>query len=185
MDFAIFKDCPTSGSVQHFLESAIDNAGGTPKYLICDKGTQFWCDAFKAWCDHQGITPRFGAVGQHGSIALVERFILSLKNGCTHIILAPLLEQGLYRELTFYAHWFNQRRPHSGLNGNTPDEVYHELSSACEHPRFEPRARWPRTAPCASPQVPVAGNCGAHMQLDARYYCGRRHLPIVALRRAA
>jgi hypothetical protein len=33
---------------------------------------------FKDWCDGQGITPRFGAVGQHGSIALIERFILSL-----------------------------------------------------------------------------------------------------------
>ena len=50
--------------------------------MICDNGKQFWCDAFKAWCDGHGITPRFGAVGRHGSIALVERFILTLKNEC-------------------------------------------------------------------------------------------------------
>jgi hypothetical protein len=72
MGFAIYRNNPTSVSIQSFIESAIVNPSAAPKYLICDKGQQFWCDAFKAWCDGQGITPRFGAVGQHGSIALVE-----------------------------------------------------------------------------------------------------------------
>ena len=78
MGFAIFRHNPTSVSIQSFLECAIVNASAAPRYIICDKGQQFWCSAFKDWCDDQGITPRFGAVGQHGSIALVERFILTL-----------------------------------------------------------------------------------------------------------
>jgi transposase InsO family protein len=90
MGFAIFRNNPTSLSIQSFLESAIVNASATPKYMISDKGKQFCCDAFKAWCDGHGITPRFGAVGRHGSIALVERFMLTLKNECTRIILVPL-----------------------------------------------------------------------------------------------
>jgi transposase InsO family protein len=77
---ATFKNSPTSRSIQHFLQRAMDNAGANPKYIICDKGQQFWCGVFKDWCDGHGITPRFGAVGQHGSIALIERFILTLKN---------------------------------------------------------------------------------------------------------
>ena len=113
MGVATFKNSPTSESVQHFLEHVIDNAGATSKYLICDKGPQFWCDAFKAWCDGQGITPRLGAVGQHGSIALVERFILTLKNECTRIILVPLRREAFHRELRFFEVWFNQHRPHS------------------------------------------------------------------------
>jgi len=52
---------------------------------------------FKDWCDRQGITPRFGAVGQHGSIALIERFILSLKNGCARIILVPLRTDAIHQ----------------------------------------------------------------------------------------
>ncbi len=44
------------------------------------------------------------------------------------------------------------------------------------------RARWPRSAPCASPQAPVAGNCGARIRIGVRYHWGRKHLPIVALR---
>ncbi len=152
---------------------------------MCDKGQQFWCDAFKDWCNRQGITPRFGAVGQHGSIALIERFILSLKNECTRIILVPLRADAFHLELTYFANWYNHNRPHSSLNGKTPHEVYHDLLPACERPRYEPRARWPRDAPCASPHAPVAGNCGALIRLDVRYHWGRKHLPIVALKRAA
>ena len=73
----------------------MNNAGANPKYIICDKGQQFWCDAFKGWCDRQGITPRFGAVGQHGSIALIERFILTFKNACIRGVLVPLRRQAL------------------------------------------------------------------------------------------
>ena len=185
MGIATFGNNPTSVLVSHFLESAIRKASVTPKYFIRDRGQQFWCDAFKDWCDHQGITPRFGAVGQHGSIAIVERFILSLNNDCTRVILVPLHGKAFRRELNWFAKWFNQNRPHSGLNGKTPHEVYHGILPASQRPRFEPRARWPRSAPCASPQAQVAGNRGARLRLDVRYHWGRKHLPVVALKQAA
>jgi putative transposase len=180
-----FRHNPSAVSVSHFLDCAINTASATPKYIICDKGQQFWCSVFKDWCDHHGITPRFGAVGQHGSIALIERFILSLKNECTRRIFVPLRSETFHWELTLFEKWFNQARPHSSLNGKTPNEVYHDVLPACEHPRYEPRARWPRSAPCASPHAPVASHCGAPIRLDVRYHWGRKHLPIVELRRAA
>jgi hypothetical protein len=31
-------------------------------------------DAFKSWCRSRHIRPRFGAVDEHGSIAIIERF---------------------------------------------------------------------------------------------------------------
>ena len=100
MGIETFRNNPTSVSVSHFLKIAIRKASATPKYFICDKGPQFWCDAFKGWCDDQAIKPRFGAVGQHGSIAVVERFILSLKNECTRVILVPLRREALRLELS-------------------------------------------------------------------------------------
>ena len=106
MCFGIFRNNPTSESVQRFLESAIETSA-TPKYIICDKGKQFWCDMFKDWCDRHGITPRFGAVGQHGSIALVERFILSLKNGCTRVIVVPFSKEAFHQEITYFMDWYN------------------------------------------------------------------------------
>ena len=185
MGIAVFKHSPTSRSVQHFLERAMDSTGANPNYIICDKGKQFWCDAFKDWCDRQGITPRFGAVGQHGSIALIERFILTLKNECTRIILVPLRTDTFELELSCFTYWYNHSRPHSSLNGQTPQEAYHDVFPACERPRYEPRMNWPRRAPCASPHTPVAGRCGAHIRLDVQYHRGRKHLPMVELRRAA
>ena len=83
-----------------------------------------------------------------------------------------------------FADWYKQDRAHLGLHGNTPHEIYHALSPARERPRYEPRARWPRSASCASPRTPVAGHRGTRLQLDVRYHWGRKHLPIVALRRA-
>ncbi len=185
MGIDTFRNNPTSVSVSHFLKRAIHAASATPKYIICDKGQQFWCGVFKDWCDGQGITPRFGAVGQHGSIALIERFILSLKNECTRIILVPLCIDEFPQKLRFYASWYNRNRPHSSLNGKTPHEVYHDLLPACERPRYEPRVRWPRSAPCASPPAPVAGHCGTPIRLDVRYHKDQKHLPIVDLKIAA
>jgi transposase InsO family protein len=105
MGIDIFRNNPTAVSISHFLKRAIQTAGATPKYIICDKGQQFWCSVFKDWCDGNGIKPRFGAVGQHGSIALIERFILSLKNECTRIIVVPLRSDGFDVELTSFANW--------------------------------------------------------------------------------
>ncbi len=185
MGFAIFRNNPTSLSIQSFLECAIVNASATPKYMISDKGKQFWCDAFKAWCDGHGITPRFGAVGRHGSIALVERFILTLKNECTRIIFVPLRTDAFQQEPSGFSNWYNHSRPHSSFNARTPQEVYHDLLPACQRPRSEPRARWPRKAPCASPHSPVTEHRGVPIRLDVRYHSGRKHLPIIDLRHAA
>ena len=90
--------------------------------------------SFTDWCDHQGITPRFGAVDQHRSIALKVRFILTLKNECMRILLAPLRADTFHQELRCFANWYNQSRPHSSLHGKSPHEAYHDSLPACERP---------------------------------------------------
>ncbi|MFC1491042.1 transposase, partial [Nitrospinota bacterium] len=185
MRITSFKTPPTSSAVQYLLDRTIDKAGSAPKHLISDKASQFWCAEFMGWCDRKGITPRFGAVGKKGSIAVIERFIRSLKRECIGEILVPLCEQAVLRELELFADWYNVHRPHSALAGQTPAEVYRGVEPACQHSRYEPRARWPRGSPCAAPQVPVSGNSGAMIRLEIGYQVGRRHLPIVSLKRAA
>jgi hypothetical protein len=101
------------------------------------------------------------------------------------VILVPLRTAAFHRELTCFTCCYDHSRPHSSLRGKTPHEVYHDLLPACACPRYEPRARWPRSAPCASPSAPIAGHRGAPIRLDVRYHQGRKHLPIVELRRAA
>ena len=85
--------------VQGFLNRAIKATGNAPRYLVTDKGSQFWCRGFKRWCRSRGIGPRFGAVGQSASIAIVERFILSMKLECTRIVAVPLALVAMRQEL--------------------------------------------------------------------------------------
>lgn len=186
MGLAVFDRQPTSLQVRQFLARAIRQAGQTPKYIICDKGGQFWCEGFKTWCKRRGIKPRFGAVGRHGSIAVVERFIRSLKSECTRrLLLVPLRKQAFHKELDFFAEWYNEHRPHQWLDGRTPDEVYFDLPPANRAPRWEPRPRWPRGSPCAKPQVLVKGQPGTGVELVVTFQDGRKHLPIVTLKRVA
>jgi len=185
MGFAVFKEVPTSEAMRVFLGRTIHSTGDVPKYLICDKGSQFWCGGFKRWCKRRGIRPRFGAVGKHGSIAVLERFILTLKTLCTRVILVPLRREKMREELQHFQVWYNQSRPHMTLAGSTPDEVYHRRHPGRRYPRFEPRVRWPRGSPCARPGAPIRGKPGDRFELQIEDHAGRRHLPLVSLRRAA
>jgi hypothetical protein len=81
--------------------------------------------------------------------------------------------------------FYNGQRPHAGLAGATPDEIYLGRMPAHHRPRFEPRARWPRDARCARLQAPVRGRLGVQLALDVGFMAGRTHLPIVTLTRAA
>ena len=75
--------------------------------------------------------------------------------------------------------------PHTWLGGKTPNEVYFGQYPASRRPRFEPRERWPRRSPCAKPWALVRGRPGAALGLEVTFHHGRRHLPIVSLRRVA
>jgi len=184
--YTVFSKQPDSVSVRTFLGRLMGIVKAKPKYLISDQGPQFSCPRFdKCGRKRHGITPRFGAVGQHGSIAVVERFILSLKNEATRRISVPYARTAFRRELAYYFEWYNEHRPHMTLGGRTPHEVYHARRPLNRQPRFEPRPLWPRPSPCAQPQVLVKGQPGAEVTLHVQYLHGRKHLPIVTLHRAA
>jgi len=183
--FAIFRDHPKSGDIQSFLDRAIRNSDCSPKYIITDKGRQFWCDSFRQWCHRKAIHPRFGVVGKYGSVAVIERFIRSMKNECTRHILIPLRLDAMRRELGSYVIWYNMHRPSQALGGRTPWEVYAGFQPANATPRFEPRRNWPTRGPCASPQTAIRGRRGTKLTIVVGYVDGRRHLPVIELRKAA
>ncbi len=185
MGFAVFSNLPSSEDIQAFLDRTIKASGASPKHLISDKGGQFWCDGYKAWCRRREIKPRFGAVGKHGSIAVLERFIGTMKREGTRRGLIPLRQTTFQNELTLFTDWYHEHRPHSALDGCTPYEVHHALPPANLEPRCEPRSRWPRKSRCAKPQASVAGQPGDEFTLKIDFVEGRKHLPIVTLKRAA
>jgi transposase InsO family protein len=157
-----------------------------PKYIVCDRGSQFDCDAFRKWCKRKGIKrPRYGAIGQHGSIAVVERLILTIKCLLCCLPVVPYRREAFLKELLATVEWYNQFRPHTWLGGKTPNEVYHGTFPANRRPRFEPRSQWPRGSPCAKPWALVRGSPGAEVTLEISFFRGRKYLPVVALKRVA
>jgi putative transposase len=183
--FAVFPKDPTSLETRNFLGRVFHNAGQAPKHIISDKHRIFFNDDYKRWCRRKKISPRYGAVGKHGSIAIVERFIRSLKMECTRKLFVPLRLQEMRDELSFYTTWYNEHRPHSALGGKTPREVYDGLRPQNQKPRFEPRPNWPTQSPCASPRASVKGKPGTRLILQIGHLEGRMHLPLVRLRKAA
>jgi putative transposase len=177
---------PSSQAVRMFLGRTIAKAGAAPKYIVCDRGKQFDCDGFRIWCQEKGIRPpRYGALGQHGSIAVIERCIRTLKESLRRLTVIPYSRRAFQRELNLIADWHNEHRPHETLGGRTPNEVYYDRFPAHRRPRYETRERWPRGSPCAKPWALVRGRPGAQLELEVIHHRGRRHLPIIALRRVA
>jgi len=108
MGFAVFENQPSSLEVKTFLGRAARAAGTTPKHLISDHGLQFTAQGFRHWCDRRGIRQRFGAIGKYGSIAVVERFIRTLKSECTRKLLVSYQRTALRRELALYVDWYSR-----------------------------------------------------------------------------
>ena len=184
--FAVYRSQPPSAAVRAFLDRLFGEVEKIPRHLISDRGKQFLAKGFRRWCKRRRIQHRFGALGKHGSLAVIERSIRTVKAECTRrLILVPYCLAAFQHELTLYFFWYNGNRPHTWLRGATPDEIYHRRRHAIRAPRFEPRQRWPRRSRCAAPVTLVRGQPGARLELSVRFHAGRRHLPIVTLKRAA
>jgi len=178
--FAVFPKRPNSLALRTFLGRTITRVKATPKYLICDKDKVFWCGAFKRWCRRKRVRPRYGAVGKHGSIAVVERFIRTMKDEATRRIRILQRRARFRAQIDSFFVWYNEHRPHAALTGRTPNEAYFRLRPANRRPRIEPRKRWPRSAPCAAPRTLVAGQPGDRFTADFRrpnYHSCLRGIP--------
>ena len=185
MGLAVFPKEPSSIDIRRFLARAIGRVGTAPKYLISDKGGQFTSAGFKGWCKRKGVQPRYAATGQRGATAVIERFFKSLKEEWLGRIPVPLCREEMRRQLSSYVLWFEEFRPHQGLSGRTPNEVYEGKRPANTKARWEPRPKWPKDSPCATPQAKPKKRQASHLAIVVRFHEGYRHLPLVELKRAA
>ena len=173
MGTARFKKEPTSLDTTLWLGRVCRGFGCWPRHVITDHGAQFTAEEFGAWCRRRGINQRFGAIGKYGSLAVIERFIRSMKNECTRVLpIIPLARAAFGRELDHYVDWYNGERPHSRFGARTPDEIYFGSFPACRRPRFEPRDRWPRRSRCAAPHALVRGRPRGFVELRVEHRAG-------------
>ncbi len=97
---------------------------GPPRHSVSDRGPQFTSETFRALLRRLGIRHRYGAVGRTGSIALIERFFLTVKDVTRLVTTPPFLRRDLERRLALFFAYYTWLRPHQGLGGRTPAEVF-------------------------------------------------------------
>jgi Integrase core domain len=85
---------------------------GRQKHIISDQDSVFTGDALAELVRQWNIKPRFGAVGKHGSIAVTERVIKTLKYEWLRNV--PIIKSfdHLTALCTEFESWYNAWRPH-------------------------------------------------------------------------
>ncbi len=155
----VVRSEPKAAFAVRLLREAV-GAAGVPGWVVTDRGSQFTSLAFARALRRRGIRRRYGAVGQSGSIALIERFWRSMKDEYARGLFLYRPLRSIEADLARYAEWFNAERVHQGLAHRTPDEVY-----AKRRRRLGPIPRY--------------------VALHVHYLADDRALPVLRLRRAA
>ncbi len=114
---------PNAGWVIDALEQAFLHHG-PPKHLISDQEGVFVGELFMQLLRDWHVKQRFGAVGKHGSIAVTERLIWTLKREwLARVALIRGLDH-LGQLLADFEAYYNQCRCHQRLGGATPSMIY-------------------------------------------------------------
>jgi putative transposase len=104
------------------VEDALDQYG-TPEIFNTDQGSQFTSSEFVDLMQRRSIRLSMDGQGRWVDNVFVERLWKSVKYEEVYLHAYDSVAQaraGLERYFRFY----NQRRPHSSLDGQTPDSVY-------------------------------------------------------------
>ena len=114
---------PNAGWVVDVLEEAFLQHG-VPKHIITDQEGVFVGDVFAELLRRWNVKQRFGAVGKHGSIAVTERVIWTLKyEWLTRVPVIRGLDH-LAELLADFELWYNDYRGHMRLGGARPSAIH-------------------------------------------------------------
>lgn len=131
-----WREEPTGSDVRRLVARAIRDHG-KPDHIVTDHGTQFTSKLFTRFLVRRGIRRRFGAVASSQSVAVMERFWLTLKIECRDGLRPWRVLEVIRANAKRYVEWYNRHRPHGGLDGLTPDEAHHGRKRRRRHARTE------------------------------------------------
>lgn len=114
---------PNAGWVVGALEEAFVRHGA-PRHLITDQEGVFVSEAFAELVTQWGVKHRLRAVGRHGSIAVTERAILTLKYEWLKRV--PVIRglEHLSQLLRQFETYYNEYRGHTKLDGAIPAVIH-------------------------------------------------------------
>ncbi len=105
------------------LEEALDRFG-PPSIMNTDQGSQFTSWAWTSRLLKAGVKISMDGKGRFLANIFIERLWRSLKSECVYLHAwsgGREARAGIGQWITFY----NQRRPHSALGGQTPSTMFH------------------------------------------------------------
>ena len=138
---------PSAHAMLDLVQAAI-HTHGQPRHFVSDRGSQFAAEiSARGWT--LGIRHRFGALYQHGSIALIERFFKTLKADLRVDTRKAWNLADLERRLVSACIRYAYCRLHSALAGRMPVELFFGIAD--QRPLSN---RAPRGSP-ADPDVHV------------------------------
>jgi len=136
----VFPTEPSSREIEKLFRAACRRFG-PPRHFVSDQGSQFTDLRFRKLLTRLGVRHRFGAIGKVGSITLIERLWKTLKNTLSLRSFKPLFQQDLERRLHLGLLYYAYIKPHQGLRGATPAELFFGLPPAHLQAVAPPRAR--------------------------------------------
>ena len=96
----------------------------TPRHLITDQEGVFVSDAFRRLLSRWNVTQRFGAVGEHGSIAVTEQAILTLKQEWLRRVVVARGIDHLSQLPDDFSECYSGWRGHRTLGGAAPSLIH-------------------------------------------------------------
>ena len=99
---------------------------GAPGHIQCDNGSEFVSKALDRWAYEHGVTMDFSRPGKPSDNPIIESFNGSFRDEC----LNEHWYQSLAHARAIIQAWrqdYNEQRPHSMLDYQTPAEVAEQL----------------------------------------------------------
>ncbi len=114
---------------------------GWPAHFVSDRARCFRGQVFRSALRRVLVKQRFGAIGKKGSIALIERLWRTLKDALGLRMLRPSAAEDLAATVELGLLHYAYFRPHQGLGGATPTEMYFARTPAHLSAISPPRGR--------------------------------------------
>lgn len=118
----------------HFCLETVEEAiqrHGAPEIMNTDQGSQFTSRAFVELMKENEIRISMDGKGSWRDNVFVERLWRSVKYEDIYLRAYESVS-AVKRGLSKYFNFYNSRRPHSSLDGQTPDQVYYNMLSHTE-----------------------------------------------------
>lgn len=115
----------------HFCVEALEDAlerYGVPDIFNTDQGSQFTSTDFTRILQKHGIEISMDGKGRWRDNVFIERLWRSLKYECVYL---KQFSDGSHarQEIKSWIRFYNETRPHSTFDGQTPNDVYNSLAS--------------------------------------------------------